>query len=144
MSDKYSRSCVRRLPGGVCGGSPATTVTIAGVGRVDLCARHAVEAMGIGRPVERVPPAEKPLHSRRGGHPLDETGAKIIAYIVAHPRIDRHAVMNGTGIRYSSVAYWLRRLVSEGVLLGSRPRGSLDAITYRVIALPPGYPPPPG
>jgi len=144
MSDKYARSCVRRLPAGVCGGSPATTVTIAGVGRLDLCARHAVEAMGFGKPIERVPPPDPKAVRKRGEHPLDDKSAKIIAYIVSHPKVDRTAIIDGTGIRYSSVGYWLPRLVKMGILQAIRPRGSVDPITYRVIALPPGYPPPPG
>lgn len=113
---KYARSCLRRIDGHLCGASPASTVDVVGVGRTDLCARHAVEYLGIQR--REIPDVIGV--SKRAPVLLGTTGEMILEYIAAHPDRSRREISADTGIGFSVCGEWCSKLVKRGYLLAIR------------------------
>ena len=132
---KYALSCVRRLGLALCGASPAMPTHVEGFGRLDLCARHAVEAMGItspppkARPPQAATPAVAPV--------LPPLARQIIAYIVAYPGTGQNQITDGLGIHRATTSAWIVKLIKAGYVRGEGKKSSPIPWRYYVIARPP-------
>lgn len=130
---KYALSCVRRMGLALCGASPAMPTYVDGVGRIDLCARHAVEASGIGKPIQA--PSDRAQHSRKPDRILPAARA-ILAYIAEHPGCIQSAIAEGTGFHKATVSAWTLKLVANGYLRREGKRSSPIPPKFWAIALP--------
>ena len=117
----------------LCGASPAMPTYVDGVGRIDLCARHAVEANGVTKPVN--PPSDRAQHSKKPNRLLPNARA-ILAYIQKYPGCTQGMISEGCGVHKHTVSAWTIRLVSSGYLRCEGKRSSPIPTKYWVIALP--------
>jgi len=133
---KYALSCVRRLGLSLCGASPAMPTYVEGVGRLDLCAKHSVEAMGITSPPPKArPPQAAPTPP--GGPTLSPLARQIIAYVVAYPGTGQSQITDGLGINRATTSAWLQKLIKAGYIRGEGRKSSPIPWRYYVIARPP-------
>jgi len=133
---KYALSCVRRLGLALCGASPAMPTYVEGVGRIDLCAKHSVEAMGITSPT----PKARPPHaaSPTAAPVLPPLARQIIAYIVAYPGTNQAHITDGLGIHRATTSAWIQKMIKAGYIRGEGRKSSPIPWRYYVIARPPG------
>lgn len=123
----------------LCGASPATPTYVDGVGRVDLCARHAAEAMGIAPkgPIKlpaKDPPKRRPM---MGDGPMHQVGRSILAYIEANPGTTQLGIGEALSIHKTTVSNWIVKLTKAGFLRGMGVKHSPTPWRYYVIARPP-------
>lgn len=110
---KYALSCVRRLGPNLCGISPASAIEVPGVGRIDLCARHALEVSGMVRPIEK--PIDRPKYSHKP-EKLIPSALEIIAYVRRHPGATQVQIAASLSMHKTTVGHWCKALVAQGYL----------------------------
>jgi predicted HTH transcriptional regulator len=108
---------------------------VPGVGRIDLCAKHAVEAMGLAKPVQipKEVSSPKPVRETMSLH-----ARQILTFIAANPGTTQGEICERLGFHRTTTGAWIVKLTQRGYIRGIGQKSMPIPWKYFAIARPPG------
>lgn len=141
-----SRSCQRRLSSGYsCGGGYCSAFDVPGLGRIDLCPKHYVEAQMLHAPVDKRPRVERAPATAQIQSRFTVTDEKIKHYRTKYDRLLRTLALVPESVTAAELSSRLWEPVGKttaaltrGVMLGQVERiqgfGERTKAKYKIVA----------